>query len=174
MRGRAAQNSDVLRLADSLAFGRDQSWVLGVNPTEGPTLPPVEWLTSIRIRQRVSLMAQKRPCAGCGSEFLDIQCMHSLCCARGESARGHNCVRARYGALRLIFREVDPKADTEVHGLAPGRPDLRPTDVLTRSAHFLVRRNRGCPDQSTACKRCSARGRPHRRRQTEKVWALPG
>ena len=48
----------------------------------------------------------------------------------GECTRGHNRIR---DSLLQCLREVDPGAETEVPGLAPSDPGLRPADLLTRA-----------------------------------------
>ena len=48
----------------------------------------------------------------------------------GECTRGHNRLR---DTLLQCLREVDPGAETEVPGLAPSAPNLRPADILTRA-----------------------------------------
>ena len=57
---------------------------------------------------------------------------HGLLCAKGESVRGHNCVRDE---LHTMSKAVDPNSETEPEGLIPSRPLLRPADVLTGAFH---------------------------------------
>ena len=71
-------------------------------------------------------------CASCGERILDKVAYHALCCARGESTRGHNRVR---DVMHGGFAAADAGANIEVLGLIPSHPDLRPADVLTSAAH---------------------------------------
>ena len=56
--------------------------------------------------------------------------MHALCCAPGESTRGHNAVRDE---LFVIARIADTTAEREVLGLLDTAPGSRPADILTCS-----------------------------------------
>ena len=56
---------------------------------------------------------------------------HALCCAPGPSTRGHNEAR---DCLLALARRGDPHAESEVLGLLPAAPGLRPADVLTNAA----------------------------------------
>ena len=70
-------------------------------------------------------------CPRCAARALDPCCAHALCCAQGESTKGHNNVR---DALLQLASLSDPRAATEPTGLVPSRPMLRPADVLTSAA----------------------------------------
>ena len=59
-------------------------------------------------------------------------CMHALCCAPGESVRGHNAVRDE---LHRMAPPVHAAAELEPQGLIPSQPSLRPADVLTSAFH---------------------------------------
>jgi hypothetical protein len=71
-------------------------------------------------------------CGACGEHVLDKQAYHALCCAKGESTRGHNRVR---NAMHLGFAAADASSACEVQGLVPSHPTLRPADILTQAAH---------------------------------------
>ena len=67
-------------------------------------------------------------CHYCGERIIDRQGYHALCRAMGEPTKGHNQVRDGFHAG---FIAADPGAATEVVGLIPSNPELRPADVLT-------------------------------------------
>ena len=56
---------------------------------------------------------------------------HALCCARGESTRGHYACR---DALLNFVHIADASATTEEPDLIPSRPALRPADIFTSAA----------------------------------------
>ena len=60
--------------------------------------------------------------------MLDANGNYALCCAPGESTKGHNDVR---DALFDLARLADATAEKEVLGLLETAPGLRPPDVLT-------------------------------------------
>ena len=62
------------------------------------------------------------------NRLLDSNGTHALCCAPGESTRGHNAVRDE---LFAITRIADTTAEREVLGLLDTAPGLRPADILT-------------------------------------------
>ena len=57
--------------------------------------------------------------------------LHSLCCARSASTKGHYVVRDRILELTHL---ADPTAITEAKDLIPTAPSLRPADILTTAA----------------------------------------
>ena len=95
-------------------------------------MPPHEWATAMRVRLGADVVVTERVCRACGERVLDQQGYHALCCAKGESTKGHYRVRDE---LAAAFAEADPTVACEVSGLAPSRPELRPADVLTWAAH---------------------------------------
>ena len=127
---------DVLRLRE-LEDSRvqDHSWIEAINPGKGATMAPHEWTTAVRLRLGANLTPTARICGACGEQTLDPQCYHALCCAQGESTRGHNLVR---DVLAETFALADPTTDKEVAGLVPDKPDLRPADILTQAAHATL------------------------------------
>ena len=115
--------------------GQDHTWLTSINEARGPVLAPVEWATAVRLRQGCRFMAQERACAGCGSSVSPTDASHALLCAPADSTRGHNELRDE---LAAILRSVDPGTETEVQGLVPSAPSLRPADILTRAAHSTL------------------------------------
>ena len=79
------------------------------------------------LRRRLKQMI----CAACGERMLDGRMYHALCCARGESTRGHNDVRDNVFDLARL---ADATAETETLGLLDTAPGLRPADILTAGA----------------------------------------
>ena len=70
-------------------------------------------------------------CPKCGVKVQDVCGLHSLCCARGESTKGHYCVRDR--VLELVHL-ADSSVVTEVKQLSPDAPNLRLADIFTAAA----------------------------------------
>ena len=95
-------------------------------------MPPQEWTTALRLRLECCFAAAEMICGACGKHVLDRQAYHALCCAKGDSTRGHYRVR---DALLVPFAAADPATACEVPGLVPSHPQLRPADILTRAAH---------------------------------------
>ena len=87
------RHEDVRRIQDLRDEHQDHSWIGSLNPELGPVLSPLEWVTAVRIRQGCNFLVGGRVCGACGEHILDAQATHALCCARGESTRGHNMVR---------------------------------------------------------------------------------
>ena len=63
---------------------------------------------------------------------MDVKGYHGLCCEMAESTIGHNRTR---DCLADCFAQADPGTDTEVPGLCPRAPTLRPADILSKAAH---------------------------------------
>jgi hypothetical protein len=122
---------DALRLADLRDKHQEHSWMWALNPATGPVLPQEDWLRAMRLRLGCTQLSSEVLCASCGRRVLDKPAYHALCCARGESTRGHNRVR---NVMHAGFSASDPGAVMEVMGLIPSEPDLRPADVLTVAA----------------------------------------
>ena len=122
---------DGLRLEDLRDKHQENSWMWALNPIAEPVLPECDWLRAMRLRLGCTQISSEILCASCGERVLDKTAYHALCCARGESTRGHNRVR---DVLHAGFVASDAGARVEVMGLIPSHPDLRPADVLTTAA----------------------------------------
>ena len=123
---------DARRLDDLRDTHQDHSWIFSLNPELDVVLPEEEWLIAMRLRLGCRLLSGEHVCRCCGKRVLDVQCYHALCCSMAESTKGHNQVR---NTLHAGFSVSDPGAATEVEGLIPSAPDLRPADILTTAAH---------------------------------------
>ena len=125
------KDEDVTRLKHLTAEGQSHAWIYHIHGSRNSALSPNEWITAIRIRQGCTISNTREPieCAVCGQVVSDMGA-HASCCATGECTRGHNRLR---DALLLCLREVDAGAATEVPGLAPSEPTLRPADILSRA-----------------------------------------
>ena len=84
-------------------------------------------MAAVRLRLGASFADQALPCRVCRG-VLDPDGCHALCCAPGESTRGHNEVR---DCVFDLARVADATAEKEVLGLLDTAPGLRPADVLT-------------------------------------------
>ena len=122
---------DSLRLTDLRDEHQEHSWMWALNPVTEPVLPEEDWLRAMRLRLGCDLISTDVLCASCGARVLDKGMYHALCCARGESTRGHNRVR---DVMRAGFAAADAGASAEGLGLIPSMPDLRPADILTMAA----------------------------------------
>jgi hypothetical protein len=122
---------DTLRVNDLRDQHQEHSWIWALNPVNDPVLPEADWLRAMRLRLGCMQVSTDILCAKCGERVLDKCAYHALCCARGESTRGHNRVR---DVLHAGFAAADAGASIEVLGLIPSQPDLRPADVLTSAA----------------------------------------
>ena len=123
---------DLRRLADLRDPHQDHSWICALNPAVEATMPPREWTTAMRLRLGCNFTAMEMICGACGQHVVDKQGYHALCCAKGDSARGHYRVG---DALLGAFASADTTAACEVPGLVPSQPGLRPADILTLAAH---------------------------------------
>jgi hypothetical protein len=122
---------DVLRLEDLNNEHQEHSWLWALNPVTEPVLSQEDWLGAVRLRLGCPQLSSDILCASCGTRVLDRHGYHALCCARGESTKGHNKVR---DTLHAGFAASDPGAAIEVQGLIASQPDLRPADILTTAA----------------------------------------
>ena len=109
--------------------------MFSVNPIHGPVLPPDMYSTAIRIRLGADLIDDDIVCAQCSQRVLDSQGYHALCCNTAEATIGHNRIKE---VLHSGFILSDPGANMEAAGLVPSNPDLRPADVLARSALLIT------------------------------------
>ena len=105
-------------------------WAL--NLATEPVLAEEDWLRPQRLHLGCAQASSEMLCAPCGERVLDKVAYHALCCARGESTRGHNRVR---DVIHEGFAAADAVANIEVLGFIPSHPDLLPADVLTSAAH---------------------------------------
>ena len=94
-------------------------------------MPGHRFLTALRLRIGAGLLQEPILCPRCDKQILDTVCSHALCCAPGESTRGHN--RTRDSVLNLVH-VADPCSGLEVPGLIPNAPMLRPADIYTEVA----------------------------------------
>ena len=127
----AGKDADVRRIRELRSSEVDHTWMFSVNTFYGPVLTPDDYATAQRIRLGAKLLDDDIVCAQCGRRVLDTQCYHAQCCSTAEATIGHNRVR---DALHAGFVLSDPGANTETLGLVESQPDLRPADILTRSA----------------------------------------
>ena len=119
---------DKMRLDDLDSEHQEHSWMWALSPVTDTVLPQDEWRCAMRLRLGCEQLSSEMLCASCGERVLDKQGYHALCCAKGESTKGHNSIR---DSLHAGFAASDPGAAIEVLGLIPSQPDLRPADILT-------------------------------------------
>ena len=62
---------------------------------------------------------------------MDRFATHALCCAKGESTKGHYRV---CDCVLELTHLADPSSETEVRALFPNAPTLRPADIFTSAA----------------------------------------
>ena len=154
---------DVLRLDELQDEHQEHTWIWALNPVTEPVLPEADWQCAARLKLGCPQLSSEMVCNYCGEKVLDRQGYHALCCAVGESTKGHNAVR---DGLHAGFIAVDPGAATEVVGLIPSQPDLRPADVLTSAtrAHGSMAVDVGicAPHASGAGDNCVENMRAHK------------
>ena len=121
----------MLRLDDLNDEHQEHTWLWALNPVTEPVLAQEDWITAVRLKLGCPQISSEMLCASCGDRVVDRQAYHALCCARGESTKGHNRVRDTFHAR---FAASDQGAAIEVEGLIPSQPQLRPADILTTSA----------------------------------------
>jgi hypothetical protein len=122
---------DVMRLNELDDEHQEHTWLWALNTVTEPVLAQEDWIAAVRLKLGSPQLSSEILCGSCGERVLDRQAYHALCCARGESTRGHNRVR---DCLHAGFVASDPGAAIEVQGLIPSQPSLRPADVLTTAA----------------------------------------
>ncbi len=123
--------SAVRRLSELRDPQVSHGWLWALNPAHGPRVRRDRFWTCLRIRLGIDIIGDATLCPRCSRHVLDTACAHALCCAPGESTRGHN--RVRDSTLQLVHA-ADPSAETEVTGLIPEAPSLRPADIFTMAA----------------------------------------
>ena len=115
------------RLAELCDDTVNSEWLWALDPAQSSSLEPDAYVAAVRLRLGASFAEQPLPCRVCRGT-LDTAGTHALCCAPGESTRGHNEVRDC--AFDLV-RIADATAEKEVLGLLDAAPGLRPADILT-------------------------------------------
>lgn len=123
---------DLSRLSDLCAADASHDWLWAADPHKGRPLEAEEFVSAVRLRLGCGGPDEASICGNCGVAVLGSNGEHALLCARGESTRGHNCVRDE---LHSMARSVDSSAETEPEGLIPSHPRHRPADVLTGAFH---------------------------------------
>ena len=123
----------MLRLDDLFDVqNQDFPWWQSLNPEVDRVLKAEDGILAMRTMLGAPHLVSDNVCGCCGEERLHSQCYHSLCCAGSEKTIGHNRLR---DCAAEAFHMADPGTATEVPGLCPAAPTLRPADVLTRAAH---------------------------------------
>ena len=123
--------ADVRRMAELRDSSVCHEWLWSLNPAHGDCIPQSEFATCVRLRVGADIIDEAMVCPRCCKCSLDPQCTHALCCAPGESTRGHN--RVRDSALVLVHA-ADSSAAAEVPGIIPEAPALRPADIFSAVA----------------------------------------
>ena len=118
---------DCARLSDLKDNTVSSKWLWTVDPHSHLTVSSESYIAAVRLRLGASFTSQPVQCRMC-NRLLDSNGTHALCCAPGESTRGHNAVRDE---LFAITRIADTTAEREVLGLLDTAPGLRPADILT-------------------------------------------
>ena len=122
--------SSVRMLEDLSDPETDHSWLWLVGTSAGPPVKDHEFCTAVRLRIGAEILGGEQECAVCGGN-LDHKAVHSLCCAPGESTRGHGAIASVVHSLACLS---DAYSSTEPRGIVPSCPALRPADVLTSAA----------------------------------------
>jgi hypothetical protein len=125
-----SRSFDVRRLQDLRDDTVSSEWLWAVDPRAPAALEPDAYVAAVRLRVGAGFATEPMPCRACRGT-LDPGGCHALCCAPGESTRGHNDVR---DSLFDLARLADGTAEREVLGLLEAAPGLRPADVLTSAA----------------------------------------
>jgi len=123
---------DPERLSDLSHPEASHDWLWAVDPHKGRPLEADEFVMAARLRLGCGGPDDASLCSNCGVAMLGISGEHGLLCAKGESTRGHNCVRDE---LHSMAKSVDSCAEVEPEGLIPSHPRHRPADVLTSAFH---------------------------------------
>ena len=126
--GRSAEVKRLDELGDPSV---NNHWMWRLSRQQGPILDDDLYITALRARLGAEQLEVDTVCGYCGSAFLDRFAIHPSCCAGGESTRGHYEVR---DAMLGLAQCADAAAETEVVGLCPRAPELRPADILTSGA----------------------------------------
>ena len=124
--------SDINRLSDLSDKNASHEWLWAADPHKGKPLEAAEFVSAVRLRLGCGGPDEASICGNCGVAILGSNGEHGLLCAKGESTRGHNCVR---DVLHSMAKSIDSSAETEPEGLIPSHPRLRPADILTGAFH---------------------------------------
>ncbi len=122
---------DARRLRELRDPSVSHDWLWAMNPAHGSHVPDEDYVTCVRVRLGAPIIDEAVVCHRCGAAILERKCTHALCCSLGEATKGHN--RVRDDVLRLVHI-ADSAAETEVQGLIPDAPSLRPADIFTEAA----------------------------------------
>ena len=93
----------------------------------GAAVEPDAYVAAVRLRLGAGFADQPLQCRVCAGT-LDPADLHALCCAQGESTRGHTDAR---DCVFDLARLADATAEKETLGLLDTAPGLRPANVLT-------------------------------------------
>ncbi|CAE8635350.1 unnamed protein product [Polarella glacialis] len=121
---------DARRLRDLKDTTVSSEWLWAVDPRSPAALEPDAFVSAVRLRLGAGFALEPLLCRAC-RRVLDPGGSHALCCAPGESTRGHNDVR---DAVFDLVHLADATAEKEVLGLLEAAPGLRPADILTSAA----------------------------------------
>ena len=122
---------DSRRVRDLRDPSVSHDWLWCLNPAHGAHVPDIDYLTCIRLRIGAKFLEEPILCPRCGNCILGSTCAHALCCARGESTKGHYRV---VDAVLQLIHVADSAADTEERELIPDAPTLRPADIFSEAA----------------------------------------
>ena len=122
-----SHSADRLRLHELQDETTNSEWLWSLDPRSPNSLEPDAYVAAVRLRLGAGFALAPLPCRACKG-VLGPTGSHALCCAPGESTKGHNDVR---DALFDLARLADATAEKEVLGLLETAPGLRPADVLT-------------------------------------------
>ena len=122
-----AAGPDQRRLQELSDKTVSSEWLWALDPAQPASLEPDAYVAAARLRLGASFALEPLQCRIC-SGTLDPRGSHALCCAPGESTRGHNDVRDNVFDLA---RQADATAEKETLGLLDTAPGFRPADVLT-------------------------------------------
>ena len=117
----------VQRLQDLADPTASAEWLWALGPEQPAHLESEAYVAATRLRLGAGFAQEPMRCRICRNT-LDPAGAHALCCAQGESTRGHNDVR---DCVFDLARRADATAEREVLGLLDTAPGLRPADVLT-------------------------------------------
>ena len=122
--------SDLRRLKELRDDTVSSEWLWALDPRAPAALEPDAYVAAVRLRLGAGFAPEPLVCHVCRGT-LDPGGSHALCCAPGESTRGHNDVR---DAVFDLAYAADATAEKEVLGLLATAPGLRPADILTSAA----------------------------------------
>ena len=94
-------------------------------------IEPKLFLIALKLRIGAPFFSESFECFRCRFKDMDCNGFHALCCAKGESTKGHYRV---CDCVLELTHLADPSAETEVLNLFPDAPTLRPADIFTTAA----------------------------------------